>query len=294
VIFDVQASITGANRDLNRFPLYDELDDDSIEEFRRRLFFSPFGGPDFGTKLAGIYYIPGAPSTIDPKFDPRFYALRYGLQDWVTSPSDEIADDLAAVRFGMHHRLQTKHGAPGEEHIIDWVTFDANATYFPDAARDNAGSQVGMLDYDFRWNIGDRTSILSDGYADTFGDGLKTASIGLLINRPSRGNFYIGFRAADGPFVADVLNTTVNYRMSEKWIGSATSSIDFGPAGNIGQSVSFTRIGESLLATLGASVDESKGSVGVHFMLEPRFLPSLHTTSKTGIEIAPAGAFGLE
>jgi hypothetical protein len=294
VVFDVQASITASNQDLNRFPLYDEIDDDSIEDFRRRLFFSPFGGPDFGTKLAGIYYIPGAPSTINPKFDPRFYALRYGLQDWVTSPSDEIADDLAAVRFGMHHRLQTKQGAPGEEHIVDWVTFDANATYFPDAARDNAGAQAGMLDYDFRWNIGNRTSILSDGYADTFGDGLKTASIGLLINRPARGNFYIGFRAADGPFIADVLNTTINYRMSEKWIGSATSSIDFGPAGNIGQSVSFTRIGESLLATLGASVDESKGSVGVHFLIEPRFLPNLHTTSKTGIEIAPAGAFGLE
>ena len=89
-----------------QFPLYDELDDDSIEEFRRRLFFAPFGGG-----LAGVYYIPGAPSFIDPKFDPRFYALRSGLQGWVTSPSTEIADDLAAVRMGMRHRLQTKRGA---------------------------------------------------------------------------------------------------------------------------------------------------------------------------------------
>ena len=29
-------------------------------------------------------------------------------------------------------------------------------------------------------------------------------------------------------------------------------------------------------------------------ILEPRFLPKLRTTSKTGIEIAPAGAYGLE
>jgi hypothetical protein len=289
VIFDVQASVTGSNQDLHRFPLYEELDDDSIEDFRRRLFFSPFGG-----KLAGTYYTPGAPSTINPKFDPRFYALRYGLEDWVTSPSDEIADDMAAVRTGMHHRLQTKRGAPGEEHIVDWVTFDANATWFPNPNRDNSGAAVGLLDYDFRWNIGDRTSILSDGYADTFGDGLKTASIGLLLNRPARGNFYIGFRAADGIFVADVLSTTINYRMTDKWIGSATSSVDFGPTGNIGQIFSFTRIGESLLATMGASVDSSKGSVGVHFLVEPRFLPKLRTTSKTGIEIAPAGAYGLE
>ncbi len=294
VIFDVQASVTGSNQPLDRMPLYDELDDDSIEDFRRRLFFSPFGGPDFGTKLAGQYYIPGAPSSIDSKFDPRFYALRYGLQDWVTSPSGEIADDMAAVRGGMHHRLQTKHGAPGEERIVDWVTFDANATWFPNADRDNAGAAVGLIDYDFRWNIGDRTSILSDGYADTFGDGLRTASIGLLLSRPATGNFYIGFRTAEGVFESDVLNATVNYLMSEKWIGSVSSSVDFGPAGNIGQSISATRIGESLLTTLGASVDASKGTTSVHFLIEPRFLPNLQTSRKTGIQIAPAGAYGLE
>lgn len=289
VVFDAQLSWAEASQDLNGFPLYDELDDDSIEEFRRRLFFAPFGGI-----LPGLYYTPGAPSTIDQKFDPRFVAVRYGLQDWVTSPSSEIAEDLAALRLGMHHRLQTKHGAPGEERIVDWLTFDSNATVFPDADRDNAGQEVGLLDYDLHWYLGDRFSILSDGYADTFGDGLKTASIGVLLNRPSRGNAYLGFRAARGLFEADVVTATVNYRMSQKWIGSASSSVDFGPTGNIGQSVAFTRIGESLITTVGANVDASKGTVGAHFLLEPRFLPKLNTTSKTGIEIPPAGAYGLE
>jgi hypothetical protein len=294
VVFDMEASWADSSQDLNRFPLYDELDDDSIEEFRRRLFFSPFGGPDFGTKLAGLYYVPGAPSFINPKFDPRFYALRTGMQDWVTAPSYEIADDLAMVRFGMHHRLQTKRGGPDDIHIVDWVTFDANATVFPDPNRDNFGQAVGQMDYDFKWHIGDRFSILSDGYADTFGDGLKTASIGTLLNRPARGNIYLGFRTIDGPFTADVLTLAVNYRTDPKWIISGSSSIDFGPTGNIGQSIAVTRIGESLIATLGANVDESKGSVGVQFLLEPRFLPNLHTTTKTGIEIPPVGAYGLE
>jgi hypothetical protein len=294
VVFDAQLSWADASQDLNRFPLYDELEDDSIEDFRRRLFFSPFGGPQFGGNLAGVYYLVGPPVTIDQKFDPRFYALRYGLQEWVTSPSMEIADDLAALRMGMHHRLQTKRGAPGEQRIVDWLTFDANATWFPNASRDNAGAEAGLMDYDLRWYLGDRFSILSDGYADTFGDGLKTASIGVLLNRPRTGNAYLGFRTVDGPFVADVLTVTVNYRMSPKWIGSATSSIDFGPTGNIGQSVGFTRIGESLITTLGANVNESTGAVGVHFLVEPRFLPTLRTTSKTGIEIPPVGAYGLE
>ncbi len=230
VVFDAQFSWADASQNLDRFPLYDELDDDSIEDFSRRLFFSPFGGI-----LPGLYYIPGSPSFIDPKFDPRFYALRYGLQDWVTSPSSEIADDLMALRLGMHHRLQTKHGVPGQERIVDWMTFDADATVFPDATRDDAGATVGLINYDWHWFLGDRFSILSDGYADTFGDGLKTAAIGLLVNRPRTGNFYLGFRAATGLFEADVLTTTVNYRMTEKWIGSASSAVDFGPTGNIGQ-----------------------------------------------------------
>ena len=294
VVFDVEASVAGANRDLNRFPLYDELDDDAIEDFRRRLFFSPFGGPQFGGNLANVYYVPGAPSAIDPKFDPRFYALRSGMQNWVSAPSMEIADDIALIRTGMQHRLQTKRGAPGEERIIDWLTFNSNATIFPDANRDNAGATFGMLDYDFRWHIGDRFSILSDGFADTFGDGLRTASIGVVLNRPARGNIYLGFRSARGPFEADVLNAAINYRTGPKWIGSVTSSFDFGPTGNIGQSVSFTRIGESLLTTLGANVNATTGSTGVIFLVEPRFLPDLRTTSKTGIEIPPAGAYGLE
>ena len=76
---------------------------------------------------------------------------------------------------------------------------------------------------------GERADVRSLRATDAQGDGLRTASIGLLLNRPARGNFYIGFRAADGIFVADVLSTTINYRMTDKWIGSATSSVDSDP-----------------------------------------------------------------
>jgi hypothetical protein len=289
VVFDAEASYTDASRDLNQFPLYDELDDVAFLEMRRRLFFAPFGG-----ELAGTFYIPGAPSFIDAKFDPRFYALRSGLHGWVTSPSSEIADDLAAVRLGMRHRLQTKRGAIGEERIIDWITFDSNATVFPDDDRDNSGELLGLLDYDLRWHLGDRFSILSDGYAETFGDGLRTASLGVLLNRPMKGNAYLGVRTFGGIIDSNVVNATVNYRISPKWIGSAGASFEIGGSGNISQSLAFSRIGESLIGTLGASYDESKDNVGVSFLLEPRFLPNLSVTRKTGIEVPPAGAFGLE
>ena len=58
--------------------------------------------------------------------------------------------------------------------------------------------------------------------------------------------------------------------------------------------MSVTRIGESMLMTVGFNVDRSKNNVGVNFMLEPRFLPNLRVTRTTGIEVPPAGAMGLE
>jgi hypothetical protein len=293
VVFDAEASYADANRNLTQFPLYDELDDDSIEEFRRRLFFPPFGGglePTF-YKFGGL---PPSLSAIDPKFDPRFVALRSGIQDSVSSTTSEIADDLAAVRLGMQNRLQTKRGAPGEEHIVDWLTFNTNITYFPDANRDNFGTDFGLADYDLRWHLGDRFTILSDGEADFFGSGLRTASAGIQLTRPQQGNAYLGFRAIDGPFTADVITAAVNYRLGPKWIASGTSSIDLGPAGNLGQTVAISRIGESLIATVGGHVDASKGDVGFSFLLEPRFLPSTNTSRRTAIEIPPVGVNGLE
>lgn len=300
VVFEMEASYADATRDLTQLPLYDELEDDVHEEMRRRLFFPPFG-----SGLLPTYYLLGPPPTIDLKFDPRFYALRSGLQGWVSSPSAEIADDLAAVRFGMRHRLQTKRGgAPGastvlgtgtaQQRIIDWLTLDANATWFPDANRDNAGAEFGLIDYDFRWHLGDRFSILSDGYADTFGDGLRTAAIGMLLNRPARGNFYLGFRSLGGVIEANVVNLAVNYRMSPKWIGSAGASFDVSGSANNTQSISFARIGESLIATVGGHHNESQDNFGISFLVEPRFLPNLSVTRRTGIEIPPVGAYGLE
>ena len=62
-----------ANRDLARFPLYDPLQDDSIEASLRRAILFNFGG------------------TLPVTSDDRFYALRSGMQSWVASPSTEIA-----------------------------------------------------------------------------------------------------------------------------------------------------------------------------------------------------------
>jgi hypothetical protein len=277
VVFDAEFSYADATQNFDEFPLYDQLDDISITEFRRR------------TRNGTL-----PPQITDPKFDPRIFAIRQGLQNWVTSPVPEIAEDLTVLRLGARQRLQTKRGPIGNQHIVDWLTFDTNATVFPDANRDNFGSAVGLIDYDMRWHLGDRFSILSDGFADVFGNGLKTMSLGVLLNRPTFGNAYLGVRTIGGPITSNAILASYNYRLSDKWITSATTAYDFSSTGNIGQTAAVTRIGESMLFTMGFNVDASKNNVGVNIMIEPRFSPKLRLTSATGIEVPPAGAFGLE
>jgi len=270
VVFDAELSFSEANRDLQQLPLYDPLDDDSVEAFRR--MFTP----------------------VPWRLDPCNYAMRTGMAGWITAPSSEVADDLAAMRLGMRHRWQTKRGMPGCRRIIDWITLDTNVTWFPDEDRDNFGKSLGLLDYDFRWHVGDRLTLVSDGVFDFFTDGQKVVNIGGFLSRPPRGSLYVGLRLAEGPISTHVLSMSYAYWMSPKWVSSFGTSIDLGGEGNIGQRFSITRIGESLLISVGFNVDAARDNVGVNFAIEPRFLPANRLSRIGGTRIPVAGAHGLE
>jgi hypothetical protein len=280
ITFEAEFLYADADEDLGNYPLYEQLDDDSIEAFRRRFFFDTFLG------------LPGG--NVPLRFDERIFALRSGLQSSVTASSTEIADDLTLFKAAVRQRWQTKRGLPGHERIVDVIALNVEGTYFPEPTRDNFGESVGLLNYDFRWHIGDRLTLLSDGYADTFADGLRTFSLGGRITRPERGSLYVGMRSIEGPISSSILTSALSYRMSEKWVLTGAASIDFGKVGNIGQSFAVTRIGESTLLRLGAYVDASRDDFGINFAIEPRFLASSKLGRVGGVTIPPAGAFGLE
>lgn len=63
------------------------------------------------------------------------------------------------------------------------------------------------------------------------------------------------------------------YRFPQLFLATSTS-------GNLRPSIAFTRISESLIATLGANVGESKDSFGVSCLVAPRFLPTLSVTRR--------------
>lgn len=265
-----------ANKDMSLFPLYDPLDDNSQEHFRRRFIFNTFGG------------------ALPAQFDERSYALRNGLQRWVTAGARTVADDMTQARFGVNQRWQTKRGLPGQERIVDLISFDTDFIFYPQPERDNFGEELGAINYDFRYHIGDRLTLLSDGYFDVFSQGLKAVSAGAQISRPGRGDAYIGMLSLEGPISANILNGYGNYRLNDKWILSGGAAFDFGSTGSIGQNFALTRIGETALIRVGVNVDSGRDNVSFNFNIEPRFLPTSRLGNLGGELIPPVGLFGLE
>ena len=78
---------------------------------------------------------PNDPVYVGPFFSPRNYAGEKVLQ--------------ADVR----QRWQTKRGYPGMEHVVDYLTLDVSASFFPHPDRDNFGKSVAFLEYDSTWNV---------------------------------------------------------------------------------------------------------------------------------------------
>jgi hypothetical protein len=264
------------NQNVSQLPLYDPLDDNSQEHFRRRLVFNTFGG------------------VLPPQFDSRSYAIRQGLQRYVTASSAEVVEDQMQFRLGLDQRWQTKRGLAGRERITDLFEFDVAGILFPKASRDNFGETVGGLNYDARFHIGDRYTILSDGYVDLFDDGLQVFSAGMMVTRPGRGDWYWGITSLQGPIDSLVANSNLSYRLNEKWIISGGSTFDLGEVGNVGQSAALTRIGESFLAQVGFTVDTGRDNASFFFNLEPRFFPFRGIGNLGGQVIPPAGLYGIE
>ncbi|MGI9471677.1 MAG: organic solvent tolerance protein OstA, partial [Rubripirellula sp.] len=265
-----------SDTNLDAIPLYDPLDDNAQEQFRSRFITEEFGG-----------FLPA-------QYDPRTYAFRQGFQRLVASPSDVIADDLQQVNLGLHQRWQTKRGLPGRERIVDLLQLDFDLLFFPKQDRDNFGEQLGPATYNMLYHVGDRVTLLSDGYFDFFDNGLRSISAGVRSSRPGVGDVYLGLLSLEGPISSTVLRGSVDYRLNEKWIASAGTTYDFGFTGNIGQTLAITRIGESMLLRVGVNVDEGRDNVGFGFSIEPRFWPRPKLGRIGGQLIPPTGVEGLE
>ena len=251
--FDAEFSHAGSDVNWDRLAQYDALDDYSVQDSRRRFAMTTYGG------------------AIPVQYDERYYAIRSGLAGNVSSPATALADDLTLLRFGMKNRWQTKRGPSGNRRIIDWITFDTHLNIYPENEQ-NFGETLGLIDYDFRWHVGDRFALLSSGIYDVFSGGQKITRIGCLSERPGRGSVFLGVDRLEGYFEATYLNLNIRYIMNEKYSLRYGMSYNLTDGEGCGNVMEITRTGESFALSLGTSFDPYRDNVGVNLSIQPVFL----------------------
>lgn len=257
VVFSANYFNAFSDTSLNLLPQLDRLNDDASDQALR----------DMRPRLPTFYPQDAVFLANSPLFNPQRYALRR----LVDNRADTL-DSIEVVQLGVRQRWQTKRGFPGREHIIDWMTLDLRASIFPRADRDNFGQNLGILEYDWVWNIGDRTALVSDGWFEpTIDNGPTVFNFGAVLNRTDRTSFYLGYRHIDPLEVRAVIGS-LNYALSAKYALTFSASYDFG---NDIQSnaVTITRMGTDLQVSVGLSYNSILNTVGVQFAIVPTLVP---------------------
>lgn len=240
--------------------LNDEATDYSYRGWRRFGGLAPAPGDSsilFGQTAAGQAL------TTSPAFDPQQLANRRLLQSRA-----EVLDDMHAVQAGVYQRWQTKRGPSGGDHTVDVMALDLTATYFPNRGRDNYGESFGLLEYNWVWNVGDRTAFTSSGWYDPFDQGTKYLNLGVYYNRPDGSNFYLGYRHTD-PISSRVLVAVLGYQFSKKYSVSLTNVFDLSNNFSQGTTVAFNRTGTDMTMSLGVSYNSFQNNFGLQFLIVP-------------------------
>jgi hypothetical protein len=266
---------------LNSLGVQDDLDDNAYEYSRRYFALTNYVG-----------------GVLPQQYDPRFLILRRALSP-ITGTTD-IQASMETIKLGIHQRLQTKRGQEGRRHITDYMVFDVDTTYFPQASRDDFGKPFGQNFYNYEWYLGDRTSFVSYGWFEFFKIGgipvagtptdkndpfgLRIITSGISITRIPKGNVFIGYTVVNtGPINTSALNLQYSYWMSPKWFMTAGESYDFGNGILLAATGSLTRIGADYLTSVGLTVSPLQHSYMFQFEISPRLSPNLRVGSAQGL-----------
>jgi lipopolysaccharide export system protein LptA len=258
MVFDANYSFAESNQPITAVPIFNEFDDNSQEQFRRRLLVNTWEG------------------ILPPQFDPRSFAIRSGVGTGVAAPWNELVDNMNVLRLGWRQRLQTKAGPLNAPRIKNWMTLDLETALFPNYNRDNFGQLFGLYQARYNWYVGDRTTITSGALFDSFSGAEHLWNVGVLSQRTTRGSVYVGVRQIEGgaPLLhSEILTASYSYVMSPKWISSVSTAYDLGEHQNRGQTVQVTRVGADFLVHFGMLVDPTKNNFGLALSVEPRFAP---------------------
>jgi hypothetical protein len=195
--------------------------------------------------------------------------------------SVDTRDTIEVLQTDLRQRWQTKRGFPGQEHVIDYLTLDLSASFFPHPDRDNFGKNVAFLEYDTTWNVGDRTALVSSGWYDPIDNGARVFTIGAQLNRTDRTAFFVGYRLID-PIDSRALTTAATYVFSPKYAITAASTYDFGINESLSNSLIVTRMGSDLTMSLGFTYNALLRNFGFTIELLPNVV-AMNRRTTTGL-----------
>jgi len=271
IIYGANYYYAASSADYTNFPQLDRLNDDASDQALRDIRNQPNIYPNQNN---------GALLTTSPLYDPQTYAIRRAI--------DTRIDTLQAIdvlQLDIRQRLQTKRGFPGSQHIVDWMTLDLSGSLFPQKNRDNFGNYLAFLQYDYIWNVGDRTTLASTGWIDPFDNGARVFTLGAYLNRPDRTNFYLGYRQIE-PVESRMLSGAVTYIFSPKYAVTAASAYDFSTFQSLSNSLVLTRVGTDLQVSLGLTYNAMQNNFGFTFEILPTIV------SNSGKYLGPISTFG--
>ena len=237
-------------------PQLDRLNDDATESSWRDITpWHPFFDPTRNSK--------GLALSTSPIYNPRLYAVRR----LIDSKPDNL-DSINVLQAGWRQRFQTKRGYPGMEHEVDWLTINLSGSVFPTQNRDNFGNNVGFLESNITWNVGDRNSVYFNSWVDPFNMGARYYALGTTYARDDRTTFNIAYSQIE-PLQSRVVSATTTYVFNPKYAVSAATAYDFGTQNNLSSTVMFTRIGTDLQVSVGFTYNALLNNFGVTFNVIP-------------------------
>jgi hypothetical protein len=248
--------IAESDTPFTRLPQLDRLNDDATDQALR----------DIKPREPALNPAHGLALEFSPVYDKQLYAIRRLVDDRI-----DTLDTIEVLQGDIRQRWQTKRGYPGQQHTVDWMTLDLSASFFPLSKRDNFGENFAFLQYDWTWNIGDRTALVSNGWVDPETDGPRVFNIGAFLNRPDRTSFYVGYRQID-PLQSKAVTGSATYIFSPKYAMTAMVTYDFGVNMEL-TSLMLTRMGSDLQVSVGITYNSILSTVGATFEIIPNIVP---------------------
>jgi hypothetical protein len=273
IVLSADYYIAHSNVPFSELPQLDQLNDNATDQALRDLHpVQPILNPGYGTFLI-----------TSPIFNPQVYAIQRLVDNRI-----DTLDTIQVLQLDIRQRWQTKRGYPGMEHIVDWMTLDLSASYFPNPNRDDFGERFNLLQYDWTWNVGDRTALVSTGWFDTETNGPRVFTLGAFLNRPDRTSLYLGYRNIF-PVNSEAFIAAWSYVFSPKYALTLSSFYDIGTNIQV-NSLVLTRMGRDLQANLGFSYNSTLNTFGFQFELIPNAVAA--TQRVAGMPAFGSGTLG--